>query len=181
MQALLCTHCNPAWHRGCQLRLTSHTQVIQLSLLQRGFEPLLCYLLLILHWKTTDQHTRKKNFNHSSQSKRSKQIHKKRQEEYSFPKLIQFVFGLSFVSNYPHQEATFEKEVLNTSVESTWFYQQRECPAICPVHSSDCFLSGVELAPLWELRASTMTEESYSLLNASACSLLHRTPALILK
>ena len=60
MQALLCTHCNPAWHRGCQLPLTTHAQVIQLSLLQRGFEPHLCYLLLILHWKTTDQHTRKK-------------------------------------------------------------------------------------------------------------------------
>lgn len=77
MQALLCTHHNPAWHRGCHLPLTTHTHVIQLSLLQRGFEPHLCYLLLILHWKTTDQHTRKKNFNHSSQSKRSKQIHKK--------------------------------------------------------------------------------------------------------
>ena len=184
MLAWLCTHCSPAWHRGCQLPLTTHAQVIHLSLLQRSFEPHLCYLLQILHWKTTDQHTRKKKeiLNHFSQSKRSRQIHTKKQKEYSFPKLIQFVFGLSFVSHYPHQEATFEKEVLNSSVESTWFYQQRECPAICPAHLSDCFLSGVELTPLWELGASTMTEDTATaLLNVSAHSLLHRTPALILK
>lgn len=132
--------------------------------------------------RSTYKKKKKEILNHFSQSKRSKQIHTKKQKEYSFPKLIQFVFGLSFVSHYPHQEATFEKEVLNSSVESTWFYQQRECPAICPAHLSDCFLSGVELTPLWELGASTMTEDTATaLLNASAHSLLHRTPALILK
>lgn len=171
MLALLCTHHSPAWHRGCQLPLTTHAQVIHLSLLQRSFEPHLCYLLLILHWKTTDQHTRKKIFLITPPKVKGASRYTKKQKEYSFPKLIQFAFSLSFVSHYPHQEATFEKEVLNTSVESTWFYQQRECPAICPAHLSDCFLSGVELTPLWELGASTMTEENYGIVKRiGSCS-----------
>ena len=160
MLAWLCTHCSPAWHRGCQLPLTTHAQVIHLSLLQRSFEPHLCYLLLILHWKTTDKHTRKKKeiLNHSSQNKRSKQIHTKKAKRIQLPKADTICLWFILCLTLPTSRSNFWK---GSSEESTWFYQQRECPAICPAHLSDCFLSGVELTPLWELGASTMTEENY--------------------
>ena len=106
----------------------------------------------------TYKEKKKEILNHSSQNKRSKQIHTKKAKRIQLPKADTICLWFILCLTLPTSRSNFWK---GSSKESTWFYQQRECPAICPAHLSDCFLSGVELTPLWELGASTMTEENY--------------------